>query len=226
MGSGSNNGSGSNATPAATASIDKATVATELGKTETITVSVKSSGGFTGDVTLTPALTDATGTPLTNLTVTASAPKVTLTADGTATATFMVAIPTDATGADLAATLKVHATSTAGSQDLTSAVNVAAVLTLNYDAGIGNDATKHPSAGVEVKVKAGAKVHLHNADAISHITHGDGAWPHETTNVNLGGLPNGTYEILTAGKAVGTTGTVGCHSHSANNTSYHKLTID
>jgi hypothetical protein len=135
----------------------------------------------------------------------------------------MVTIPSNATGSDLAATLKFDVAAPDGAKQLSSAVTISAAYTVTYAAGLGGDTTTHPGAGKNIVVKKGAKLLFHNADTVSHITHGDGAFPHESTNVSVGGLPTKTYTVDTA-TLNGTTGNLGCHSHG--NSTYAKFTIE
>jgi hypothetical protein len=221
---GSDPGTGSDPipTPTVTAAIDKSTVTTELGKTELVTLTLTSGGSFAGDVTVAMALVDGAGAALTNGITVTGMPAVALTANNTATAMYSVKIPTNATGADMAATLKLDVSSSAGSNQFTTALNVAAVYNVTYAAGLAGDVTTHPLRAQTFKVKKGAKISLHNADAAIHITHGDGAFPHETQSAT-GGLANGTYTIDTAALN-GTTGNIGCHSHGT--ATYAKVTIE
>jgi hypothetical protein len=208
--------------PSVTAEVDKSTVATELGKTEIITLTLTSGGSFAGDVTVTPSLVDSAGAALTDGITVTGQPTVTMTADGTTTAMYTVKVPTNATGADLTANVNFDVTSTAGSKQLTTALTIAAVYTVTYAAGLAGDVTTHPLRAKTFSVKKGAKISLHNADTAVHITHGDGAFPHETQGAT-GGLANGTY-VLDTSKLNGTSGNIGCHSHGT--ATYAKVTIE
>lgn len=216
-------GSDPSPTPKLDASIDRATVTTELGKDEIVTVSLLSSGSFAGNVTVTPSLVDSTGAALTNGITVTGQPMVSVAANGTATAAYTIKIPSNATGADLAATLKLDVASSAGTKQLTTSLAVTAVFTVTYAAGLGGSVATHPQRAQNIAVKKGAKIHYHNADTAVHITHGDGLFPHETTGAT-GGLANGTYELLTDKATVGATGNLGCHSHGS--ATYAKFTIE
>ena len=223
-GPGSDPGTGSNPapTPTVTAALDKSTVATELGKTEIVTLTLTSGGSFAGDVTVTPSLVDSAGTALADgITVTGLA-TVPLTADGTVTEMYSIKIPTNATGADLAATVKLDVSSSAGTKQLMATLNVAAVYNVTYAAGLAGNVVTHPMRAQTISVKKGAKISLHNADTAVHITHGDGTFPHETTGAT-GGLSGNTYTVDTS-KLNGTTGNIGCHSHGS--ATYAKVTIE
>jgi hypothetical protein len=220
---GSGSGSGSNLTPTVTAIADKMAVTTELGKDEVITLTLTSGGSFAGDVTVTPTLVDSAGAALADGITVTGQPTVTLAANGMATAAYTVKVPSNATGTDLTgASVKFDLSSTAGLKQLASTLNVTAVFTATYAAGLGANVAMHPDRALQITVKKGAKIHFHNADTAVHITHGDGAFPHETTGAT-GGLANATYEVLTANLAAGASGNLGCHSHG--NSTYAKFTV-
>jgi hypothetical protein len=206
--------------------VDRMTVATELGRTETITVTVASMGGFAGDVAIAPTIADPAGTSLTNGITVSGPATVTVAANGTAKAAYTVTIPTNASGADLTATAGFAVTSSIGDKQLTSALTVAAVYTMTYPAGLGSDTANHPGSGKKISVKKGTKIRYHNADTISHISHGGGAFQpqHESTNVDTGGLPDKTYEFTTADLKVGDSGALGCHSHDSK--TYGTFTVE
>jgi hypothetical protein len=184
-------------------------------------LTLTSGGSFAGDVTVTPSLVDSAGTALADGITVAGQPTVALTADNTATAMYTIKIPTNATGTDLTATVKLDVSSSAGTKQLTAALNVAAVYNVTYAAGLAGNVATHPMRAQTISVKKGAKISLHNADAAVHITHADGPFPHETTSAT-GGLSGNTYTIDTS-KLTGTTGNIGCHSHGS--ATYAKVTI-
>lgn len=226
-GSGSDPGSGSNpgsnATPGVNVTMDRATVNTELGKDEVVTLTFTSTNSFAGNVTVASSLVDGAGAALTTGGLTVAGPaSVPLTANGTATAMYTVTIPTDATATQMTADLKLDVTSPSGTKAYTSAFTIAPNYTVTYAAGLAANIAMHPMTGKKISLKKGAKISLHNADTVTHITHGDGGFPHETTGPT-GGLPNNTYTIDTTPLAVGTTGQVGCHSH--NSPTYATVTI-
>ncbi|HEU0029526.1 MAG TPA: hypothetical protein VFQ53_02750 [Kofleriaceae bacterium] len=207
--------------PRVTATIDKQTIATELGKTEMLTLTLTSVDGFSGAVTVTPSLVDAANAPLTGVATITGPTSVTLAADQISPSQFSIAIPSDATGTDVTAKINLAISSTAGSETLSSNLTVAAVLTAEYAANLGADIGKHPDTGKTFTVKRGAVLRFKNLDTTTHITHGGGIFPHEdTTN---GGQTGGTYEVNTIGIAPGQTGTLGCHSHG--DATYATITV-
>ena len=212
-------------TPRIAASLDKMTVATALGKTETVTLTLMSIDGFAGSANIAASLVDGANAPIAGVMVTGPT-SVSLTADGSAPAQFTVTVPTSATGIDLAATLKLEVTSSAAPVSAASSVNIAAVYTFDYTAGLGTGAANHPGKLMKnVTVKRGAKLRFTNNDTIEHRTHGDGgmAFPHEAAGA---GVPGGTYEVNTTVVAPGTTGRLGCHTHpGANDETYANITV-
>lgn len=221
-GSGSGSGSGTTLTPRVTASLDKTSVTTENGKTEMVTVSLASEDGFAGNVVLAPTLVDASDIAVPGVTIDGPA-SVTLAADGTGTATYAVSIPSNTTGAVMTASLKVGVMSSAGSEDLTSAVTINNFYTVEYGAGTGANQNDHPMRGMNVTIKRGTIIKFPNTDTIDHIIHGGGAFPHENTTVGVGGVPGRTYEVNTIGTNPGASGTLGCHTHGTG--SYSTYTV-
>jgi hypothetical protein len=225
-GSGSNQGSNTS-NPSVDATVDRATVPTELGKSEVVTLSLTSVGSFAGNVTVAPSLVDGTGAALTTggLTVTGPA-TVALTANGTANAMYTVKIPTDATGTQLTADLKLDVTSPAGTKSYTSAFTISPIYSITYAAGLAANVGAHPLTALKFSVKVGAKISLHNADGGEHITHGDGPFPHESTTQGVGGVAGNTYVIDTSkisADQIGKTGNIGCHTHTS--ATYAKVTL-
>ena len=204
--------------------MDRSTVMTELGKNEVVTLNVTSHGGFAGDLTVTPSLVDGTGAALTTggLTVTGQ-PTVSVAANATASAMYTVKIPTNATGAQMLANLKLDVSSTAGTKSFTSAFTIQPILSVPYPAGLAGNVAAHPLRALTFTVKKGATISLKNADTASHITHGDGPFPHENQDVTVGGLAGNTYTLDTSKLNAGT-GNIGCHTHGS--ATYAKVTIE
>jgi hypothetical protein len=195
--------------------MDKTAIQTELGKTAMVTVTFTGQGGFAGAVTLTPSLATSLGAPIPNVTL--MGPTSVAAVNGTpVTAQYMISVPPNATGSDiLGAALNIAYSSTLGANTATATVGIAAVYTFTYAAGTGTASANHVTTGKTVTVKRGAKVHFLNSDTATHITHGDGAFPHEDVAGATSGDPNNTYEVLTIGIPPGSTGQLGCHSHGS-----------
>lgn len=184
--------------PHIAATVDQATVATELGKTISVKVTVVGSGGFSGPVTVTPTGIDPTWT------VTAPTTGITLTANGTGSATWMIDVPTDS--AVLTSSIKFAATATGVTEsDATSAVTVANNYTITIAAGTGTAVTGHATLPKNTKLKSGATLTFHNADTIAHRIHaGGGGFAHEPNDLQ----PNSDYKVTPADNE-----TWYCHDH-------------
>ncbi|HLL22202.1 MAG TPA: hypothetical protein VK427_08720 [Kofleriaceae bacterium] len=209
-------------TPRVAGSIDKMTIATELGKTELVSLNLTSVDGFAGAATIAASLVDAANAPIPGVTVEGPA-SVTLLANGSTPVQFSIKVPTTTTNSDVAGTLKFDVTSSAAPIAITSNVNVAAVYTVTYAAGTGATINNHPGVVTgPVTLKRGAKIRFKNADTITHQTHGNGGmqFAHEPDGA---GLPGGTYELNTTVVAPGTSGPLGCHSHGGD--TYATFTI-
>lgn len=207
-GSGSGSGSGT-LTPRIEVTVDRPTVATELGKAETVVLSVRSVDGFAGDVTIAPSMMNAQNQPIAPMAPTGPT-TLTVAADQTQTAMYRVTIPTDVSGADFVGTLHLDVTSSLGVAPTTATFNVTAAYTVTYALNSGMASNTHASTGLDITVKRGAKIRFMNADTIEHRTHGDAPFPHEDVG---GGQPNSTYEINTT--AMQGSGGIGCHTHGA-----------
>lgn len=215
-GSGSGSGSGSDEIQQARVSgtFDKATIATELAKTETLILSITSENGFAGDVTLGARLVDGTDTPATDVTVTGPT-NITLAAGATEMATFEIKVPMSSLGAKFDGALKVDLMSAGATTTVSSAVTIEAVYTVDYLAGTSATANKHTNAGnlPNLAVKRGAVLRFKNSDLIDHVIHGDGAFENYHENTVSGGAAGRTYEIPTIAIPPGSSGALGCHNH-------------
>jgi len=200
--------------PSLAATLDKASLSTELGKTEVVSLALTSHGNFAGTITLTAKVVDAQGLPLPGVTIQGPS-MVALQPGGTIPAQFQVAVATDATGATVQGTVVVDYSSSLGNSSAMAPITVAAVYTFDYAAGTNNVTAMHVTTGKTVVVKRGTKLRFHNSDTATHITHGDGAFPHENTAGATSGDPGNTYEVATTQVAPGSTGKLGCHTHGS-----------
>ncbi len=198
--------------PRVTATVDKMTVATELGKTETFTLTLTSVDGFTGDVAVASSLVDAAGAAVPRVTVAGPA-SITLAANAMAPAQYIVTIPSDATGTALAATLKLDVTAPSGPTNLTSTINIAPIYTYTLAAATGATINNHPATNKAITIRRGTRLRMMNTDTVEHITHGGGGLTHETITPGVTGQPGATYEVNTTGIAPGAGKTFGCHTH-------------
>lgn len=205
-GGGNGGGSGTTATPRVVATVDKATMPTELGKTELLTLTLTSENGFTGSVPIMASMTDG-ATALSGFTMTATPATVDLAAGGTATVSISVKIPTDA--AALATQLKLDLGGSAPTS-VTSSLAITNKLTINIPAGTGAGAHSGlPAVNAPIKLRPGAMVVFHNSDNMQHVVHASGGIAHE--NTTAGGMPNSDYEVTPNGDA-----TWYCHSHEGS----------
>jgi hypothetical protein len=225
-GSGSDMGSGSGSdivTPRVSGSFDRTMITTELAKQEMVTLTLVSENGFAGDVTLAAKVVDGLGADVPGVTV-EGPPSATLMADGTATATYQITVPMNATGTTINGAFNVDVSSTAGTATLTSMLTIDAVYTVDYIAGTGVDPGKHTNAQVDgLTVKRGAILRFHNSDVIEHVIFGDQAFTNYHENIVSGGAPGRTYEINTANIPPGS-GRLGCYNHGPN--TYSTYTVE
>jgi len=211
--------SGSN--PRLTSTVDHDTIATELNKTEKIMLTLSSVDGFTGTINIAVSSPDNA-----KVAVTSTMPSVTLAAGDSKVVEIDAAVASDATGA--AATANVHVDlSGAATDSKTVALNIDNRFTVIYPDGAGTDVAKHtPLFAGAFTVLRGTKIHFKDEDTtagIQHITHGDGAFPHEPITQTTG-LLGDDYIVDTIGTAPGSTGNLGCHNHGGTNT-YIKFTV-
>ena len=208
-GTGSGSGDGTEVTPRITASVDKSTIATELGKTESLALTINSVDGFAGPVSITPLVMDG-ATALTGWTVTAEPASVDLAAGGSANVTLAVTVPTDA--ASLAPTLKLDLGSTAEPVSVESTLTVANQYTITIPAGTGTGAPHAglPAPNATLRLRMGAKVIFHNSDTTTHRIHANGGIDHQAND-----LTPGTDYVATPTDSA----TWYCHSHENSGSS-------
>ena len=219
-------------TPRVTATLDRTSISTELGKSEVVTLTLTSAGGFAGNVGVATSVLDGSNAPMSAGVATVAAPAtIAIAVDGTVTHQITIAIPSNATGTAVSGSVKFDLTSPAGNQSLTAALAVAPIYTVKYTATMTTDPATHPiQSGVQapnVTLKRGTLVRYKNESGIQHVTHGDGIFAHEqpTNNPALGGLTGGTYELPTLQAAPGSMGRLGCHNHG-NDASYVTFTME
>jgi hypothetical protein len=203
--------------------VDKPTVTVELGKTDMVTATLTASGGYSGTVNVAATAVDASNNAINGVTVTAAA-TATLATNGTATVPVMIQVAPNATGAQVQATLKIDVTAGPDPVNLTPAVTISNVFTVIYPDGAGAVVANHLLRGANITVKRGATIRFKNEDTtpgITHITHGDGAFPHESL---AKGQFGDVYDVATNGIPPGSTGQLGCHDHESGST-YLNFTV-
>jgi hypothetical protein len=203
---GGSTGSGAQDTPRLGASIDKTTVTTQLGRTETFTVTLTSMDGFSGSV---PVTLDP-GSTMTGFTMTATPTSVDIPADGTATVQVAVKIPTDAEL--LTPTLEIDLGGTSPTM-VTSDMTIEQKLLIDLPAGLGTGShIGMLPTGAPLKVRSGTMVTFHNSDTARHRIHGDGGIPHESTTDTTSGTTGMDYTVT-----VTNDGDWYCHDHEDSN---------
>lgn len=204
--------------PRLTTAVDKPTVSTELGKTETLTLSLTSVDGFVGNVGVVASVVDAANAPIPGITITGPT-TLSVPANGVVPGQYTLVVATNATGTQVTGTVKLDLTLPSGTESLTSALTLAPIYTVTYRSTTDANAATHPiQAGQQaatVTVKRGAIIRYKNESTIQHATHGDGIFDHE--DIANGGQPNGTYEQTTIQAPPGSTGRLGCHNHGGDN---------
>lgn len=201
------------AVPRVAVTVDRQSIDTELGKSETLKATFTSEGGFAGDAAVATSFVDGAGLVVTGV-VPGGPATVALTAGQTVVVDYTLGVATDSTGTALTGTWKLDVTSSAATVNLVSAVSITPTFTATYMPDTGATPAKHPvGSGAEpstVTVKRGAIIRYFNGDTIQHDTHGDGAFTHQGGG---GGQPNTAYEMTTLDKAPGSTGRLGCHEN-------------
>jgi hypothetical protein len=165
--SGSNgSGSGSNQnTPNVDVTVDKMAISTELLTNNMVTVTVHSSGGFAGPVSLAVSAVDGAGVAIPGWTVALDKTTVDVPANGTATAVATVTIPSQSTA--MTASVKVDATSSLGARSVSPQVTVAKQLSLKMAL---SGATCGLSGNPRLTIQQGTKVVWMNGDIAKRVT--------------------------------------------------------
>jgi hypothetical protein len=202
-GGGGGGGSGSSTpTPRLDATVDKTSVMSELGKTESLTITIHSMDGFSGSVPVSATVMDA-GSAVTGWMVTPTPASVDIAAGGTATVSLSVKIPTDS--AALQPQIRVDLGG-GSPMTVTSAFNVTKKVTINIPPGTGTGA---PHTGMPLnqplRILAGTQVVYTNNDTIQHVIHASGGIAHENTSL---GMPGTSYMVTVNADA-----TWYCHNH-------------
>ncbi|MEO6775408.1 MAG: hypothetical protein ABI467_20770 [Kofleriaceae bacterium] len=210
-------------------SLDRATIATALNKTEKIVLTLSSVDGFTGEVDIAVSSPDNA-----KVTVTSAMPSVTLAAGDTQTVEIDANIASDATGT--AATANVHIDLTGGTTESDMvALNIDNSFTVIYADGAGATVANHQFVAGTFTVLRGTKIHFKNEDTTpgtdgqgrplaQHITHGSGGgFAHETISTTTG-LLGDDYVVDTIAIPSGSSGQLGCHNHEGGG-SYINFTV-
>lgn len=183
------------AVPRLDVTIDKPTLATELMTTNMLTVTLTSANGFTGPVTLTASVVDADGQPLAAWPVALSASSLNVAANATASSVATLTIPSENRG--LAGTVKIEATSSAGTQTVTSAVT--ALNQITFGVTLNNGQCEYPAAG-DTNITYGTKIRFLNKATTNITIHVDDGGPYGVPHQpDPGSAPDTAYEkVITA----------------------------
>jgi hypothetical protein len=215
---GSDPGTGTNPspTPSLGVSADKTSIATELATSNSVTLTLRASGGFAGTATLAATALDTAGAPITGWTVTLDKPTIDLDADATATAIATLKIPSSIN--TLSGVVKIDATTSLGT--VTAQSNVTVTKQITYAMTLNGARCVYPvAAGSSTTISQGTKVRWVNNDPAGRITIHIGAvggkaitgFDHEP---DPGMAPNGGAFEQTAGSS---TGAVDWYCHNRDN---------
>lgn len=196
------------------AAIDRTSIQSELGTTETLNLTLTSVGGFAGAVSLTGSVDydGAAGT----WTVTPTPASISLTANQSAVASVKIAIPSDS--AALSGTIKLAVSGSAVPVDVTSTVTAADQVTIVIPKGTGS-AIPHAGVGPSLlRIRSGTKVIWDNQDTIQHVMHGSDGIPHEDT---AAGQPGSKYTVTPSGN-----GTWYCHTHNESDQKVYSVKVE
>jgi hypothetical protein len=215
-GPGPDPGSDPSPTPRVAVTADRTSISTELATSNTVTLTLKASGGFAGTATLTASAVDTAGAPITAWNITLDKPTIELASDATATAVATVKVPSAVNA--LSGMVKIDATTSLGTITTQATVTVAKQIT--YAMTLNGAKCIYPvAAGSQTAISQGTKVRWVNNDPANRITIHIGAvggkaitgFDHEP---DPGMAPaGGTFEQT----AQSTTGAVDWYCHNRDN---------
>lgn len=210
-------GSGGGTGPAPDFSVSVgAAPATTLGTQVKFAVTLTSTG-YGGVVTLA-----ASGAPA-SWTVAFSSNPVALTADGSASDTVIVTIPTDGAPAPSGQALTVHATAGSLGHTASTPVTVANEYVVPIADGTGSGAHWGALDGTTIHLNAGTTLTIRNDDATAHRVHTDGTipgFPHQAADMGTGGA----YSVVVQSGGSGpSSDTFYCHDHGTGTGQVHVI---
>ena len=160
-------GSTPSPTPSLGVTADRTSIATELATSNSVTLTLRASGGYSGTATLVATALDTAGAPITGWTVTLDRTTVDLAADATATVVATLKIPSSIN--TLSGVVKVDATTSLGTVTAQSNVTVAKQIT--YAMTLNGGKCVYPvAAGSSTTISQGTKVRWVNNDPAGRIT--------------------------------------------------------
>lgn len=152
----------SEATPRLDVSVDKPTIATELGTTNMVTVTLTGADGFSGVVDLAASIVDGANAPLTGWQVVVNPASVTVPLNGTVSAVVTMAIPSDATLLEGNIRVDVSGASTSNILSTVTALNQLTYTLDVLDTGGGTFDCVYPVDATPIRIHAGTKVRFAN----------------------------------------------------------------
>jgi plastocyanin len=187
---------GQTSSPQLSATLDHSVV-TELGTSNTVTVTLTATNGFAGPVTLAGTLASTDGSTLDGWALSFDATTVNVPLNGSATALVTITIPTLNRG--LSANVNITATSAAGVANAATTVSVANQYTIDV-AVDGSGQCVYPPVGT-IELNVGTEIRwLNDGASAGFIIHSDGApagCPHQNTGLLT--FPGSSYSCtLTA----------------------------
>ena len=198
------------ASPALSVVVDKTSVMTELMTETMLTLTLTSSGGFSGPVTLTGSALNAQNAPIQGWALTFDAPTVDIVADGMSTVVATLKIPSENMG--LAGTVKVDASSSLGATSTETAVTVLDQISLpmSLTGGLCN----YPAVKA-FTMTTGSKIRWVNNSTDTIRIHIDGALQGDTKldHEPAPGTPAGQVHEQT----IGGVGLAGWYCHDRDN---------
>jgi cysteine-rich repeat protein len=186
--------------------LDKQLIDTELMTTHMITVTLGAAGGFSGAVNLTASVVDSANNPIPGWTVTLDSATVNIPVDGGGQAIATLTVPS--TNKGLSGTVKIDATSSLGTAQVTSMVTAANQITIPMT--LNNGQCVYPAAGT-INITVGSKLRFVNKAASNVTIHMGPEINGLQHQPNPGSAPNGVYEQTITGTPAGTIGWY-CHA--------------
>jgi len=199
-------------TPTLNIAPDKPTFNTELLTTNMVTLTLQASGGFSGQVSLTPSALDGQGNVLAGWTVNLDRNSVDVPVDGSATVVATVKIPSDTAAAS--GTIRIDGTSSLGSVRAQAVATVTKRVT--FPVTLNGTACVYPAAAVgTLRLRSGTTVRFENKDTtqnvVFHISAGIAGLTHQPDP----GTPPGMFYEKTVGAT--TTADPDWYCHDRNN---------
>jgi cysteine-rich repeat protein len=199
--------------PSLNVTVDKPTVATELGTSNMITATLQGVDGFAGPVGLSVEVLDSLGAPLPDWVAAIQPTSLDLPVNGTGSAVVTLAVPSQNKG--LVGSVRIITTSSAtlGTREATSAVTALNQISFNVTDNAGQ--CVYPTAAA-IMVTEGTKVRFVNGSTIGLIIHSDGDGKGVAHQSTAADMPPGQAYEQTVANADGADFGWYCHSPGPN----------